>query len=65
MDLTITEATKLKVLQGIIPLLEEARNISSQWNGDESGHLEDQAHICDEIFETATKLQELIEELEL
>ena len=63
-DLTITEETKLKVLRGILPLLEEARDISSQWNGDEPGHLEDQAHICDEIFKTAEKLQNLIKELE-
>lgn len=65
MDLTITEKTKLKVLEGIIPLLEEARDISSQWNGDEPGYQEQQAHICDEIFETAMKLQELIAELDV
>lgn len=63
-DLTITDKTKLKVLEGLVPLMEEARDISSQWDGDNAGTLEDATHVADELFETAEKLQRLITELE-
>lgn len=45
-------------------LIEQAENVSGEWNGDESGTLEDRAHIADDIVLAATELQDLIAQLE-
>lgn len=38
--------------------------LASQWNGDESGKLEDQTHLCQDILEAIKNLEELLLELE-
>lgn len=43
---------------------EEVEDIAGQWNGDNSGRLEDQAHICLEILDKVKEIEVLIEELE-
>ena len=43
-------------------LIEEANQVAGQWNGDDSGRLEDLAHIANDIVEHAEKIQELLEE---
>jgi len=57
-----------KTTYALLPLLAkvaaEAEYVSGEWNGDESGTLEDRAHLADEITETANKLAELIADLE-
>lgn len=40
------------------------QELSGQWNGDESGRLEDQAHICDEVIEHIDQIEVLLKELE-
>jgi hypothetical protein len=40
-----------------------AESISGQWDGDNSGIEEDRATVAEDIVETVTKLEELIEEL--
>lgn len=42
-------------------IIEWATEISSEWNGDESGSQEDRAHQADEIMQKANELIELIE----
>lgn len=39
-----------------IPYFEE---LAGQWNGDNSGNLEDQTHICNEIIEKLEELRNL------
>lgn len=64
MDTTITDKTKLLLLEGIVPLLEEARAIMGQWDGSVPGAQEQRSNICNDIFESAIKLQSSIKELE-
>ena len=43
-------------------LIEEANLVAGMWNGDNSGRLEDLAHISNDIVEHAEKIRELLEE---
>jgi hypothetical protein len=45
-------------------IIQDAIQVSSEWNGDEAGSQEDRAHAADEIAEKAEELRKLIEELE-
>lgn len=46
----------------LLKLKKEAEEISGNWNGDESGYQEDQAHIAEEIIEKVDELLKLINE---
>jgi hypothetical protein len=61
---SVSDKTKIKVLEALIPLLEECRDMIGHWNGDEAGMEEDVAHQANDIFETAMELQNKITELE-
>lgn len=62
------EELELKTVQQInvylAKLIDEAEKVSGEWNGDESGTLEDRAHIADDIVLAGTELQDLIASLE-
>ena len=47
----------------LLKLIKEMEKVSGQWNGDESGYQEDQAHIADDIIEKSKELIDLINEL--
>jgi hypothetical protein len=42
---------------------EEAEQIAGEWNGDESGVLEDRANIAGDILEAIKNIEDLLEEL--
>lgn len=44
-------------------LIEEMEVIRGNWNGDESGYMEEQASIATDIIEKAKELEDLINEL--
>jgi len=44
-------------------LIKECEEISSRWNGDESGYKEEQSSIANDIIEKAKELIDLINEL--
>jgi hypothetical protein len=45
-------------------IIQDATNVSGEWDGDFAGQLEDRAHLADEIVSKAEELRKLIEELE-
>lgn len=45
-------------------IVEWAEEVSGQWNGDESGRQEDQAHQANDIIEKCNELKELISGME-
>ena len=47
----------------LLKLKKECEEIAGNWNGDESGYMEDQAHIALDIIEKVDELIELINEL--
>lgn len=47
----------------LITLKQDAEALGSQWNGEDSGKLEEQAHICGEIVDLVNKTITLLEEL--
>lgn len=51
------------IKEHLLKLKEEAERISGNWNGDNPGFAEDQAHIANEIIEKVDELLDLIEEL--
>jgi len=57
------EQTKTTMKQQLKELIKECKEISSNWNGDESGYAEEQANIANDITEKATELIDLINEL--
>lgn len=44
-------------------LIEATQQIAGEWNGDEPGTQEDQAHLANDIIEKATELRDLIKEM--
>lgn len=60
MDYLKESLTKKSLLQ----LKNEMEALAGHWNGDESGKLEDQAHICGEIIDHIKDIETLLEELE-
>lgn len=44
-------------------LIQECKEIAGNWNGDNPGYEEDQAHIAEEIIEKSQELLQLINEL--
>lgn len=59
----VSDKHLMALLEAIIPVLEDLRDISGNWNGDEAGHEEEQAHIADEAFRYLTKAMDSIKEL--
>lgn len=47
----------------LVKLIKECKDISGNWNGDESGYQEDQTRIAEDIIEKANELIDLINEL--
>lgn len=50
-------------LNGVIPVLQDLREICSNWNGDDSGTEETRANEADEIFELLTQAGDRLVEL--
>ena len=48
--------------QNLTNLISEAIDVAGYWNGDESGHLEDLAHIANDIEKKAEELRALLDE---
>ena len=46
-------------------LIETLQEISGQWNGDESGSQEDNAHTADDAIEKIEELKELLDALDI
>lgn len=44
-------------------LKEKMERIAGEWNGDESGRQEDNAHIAEEVIEKIDEIKELLEQL--
>lgn len=59
----IEDKKVLRFLDAVIPVLEDLRAISSNWNGDNAGLEEEQAHRADEAFNAIMRAQELITEI--
>jgi len=53
-----------KELNTLKDIKEEAEQIAGEWNGDESGVLEDRANIAGDILEAVKNLEELLAELD-
>jgi Asp-tRNA(Asn)/Glu-tRNA(Gln) amidotransferase A subunit family amidase len=53
-----------KELNTLRDIKEEANQIAGEWNGDESGVLEDRANIAGDILEAVKNLEELLAELD-
>jgi len=53
-----------KELNTLKDIKEEANQIAGEWNGDESGVLEDRANIAGDILEAVKNLEELLAELD-
>ncbi len=51
-------------IKQLITLKQDMEALASNWNGDDSGKLEDQAHICGEVIDHVTATITLLEELE-
>lgn len=47
----------------LLKLIKECEEIAGNWNGDEPGYQEEQAHIANEIIEKSNELINLINEL--
>jgi hypothetical protein len=45
-------------------IIQDAIQVSAEWNGDEAGREEDRAHLANEIVEKAEELRKPLEELE-
>lgn len=45
-------------------LIVDAEQVMGEWNGDESGTLEDRSNVAQEIVDAATEIMALIKELE-
>jgi len=52
-------------IAGLKALQAEAKSISGEWNGDESGNQEDRAHAAEELIEKIFEVIGGIEELDL
>lgn len=50
-------------MQNLDRFKEYIQGLQGEWNGDESGTMEDQANICAEILEHVTQIEVLIKEL--
>ncbi len=51
-------------IKQLIKIKHDMEALAGQWNGDESGRLEDQAHICGEIIDHINATITLLEELD-
>lgn len=51
------------IKEELLKLKKEAEEISSNWNGEDSGYAEEQAGIANDIIEKVDELLELISEL--
>ena len=46
----------------LLRIQHDAESLAGQWNGDESGYLEEQAKVCNDIVATCQRLNELLTE---
>lgn len=54
----------IMIEEKLLALKKEAEEISGNWNGDDPGYAEDQAHIANDIIEKVDELLDLIKELD-
>lgn len=56
------EARGTNIMQHLQKFKDYIEEKSAEWNGDESGILEDQAHICKDILEKVAEIEVLMTE---